>query len=106
MPRRGKVAGTGAVVENRNSFYFIEARRSRRAKFRFKLYYASTTFPLRFSAEVNGKTDIIIVAEKPASAAARRFFSPPFSHSILHSIREISPRAKLPSLETSRIGSD
>jgi len=58
------------VVGNRNLFHFAEARCSRRVKFRFKLYYASTTFPLRFSDEANGKTDIIIVAEKRSVAAS------------------------------------
>lgn len=47
-----------------NLFHFAKARCSRRVKFRFKLYYASTTFPLRFSDEANGKRDIIIVTEK------------------------------------------
>jgi len=42
----------------------VSSRRKRTAKFRFKLYYASTTFPLRFPAGANGKTGIIIAAEK------------------------------------------
>lgn len=60
---RGKIPGTIRCREQ-ELVSFCRSTMQPSSEIPFKHYYASTTFPLRFSDEVNGKTDIIIVAEK------------------------------------------
>lgn len=77
---RGKIPGTIRCREQ-ELVSFCRSTMPPSSEIPFKHYYASTTFPLRFSDEANGKTDIIIVAEKRSVIAS--LLALPFRHPIL-----------------------